>query len=139
MTVPHYDQADYPILLFDSECLICDGFVRAIIRWDQKKKLKFSSLQSPKAVHEIENRHIPIPKTGTVVLLQREHFRTESDAVIEVLELTGFPAVLTRLVRAIPRSWRDKIYAWVAQNRYRVFPKRTSCPLPAPSEAWRFV
>lgn len=139
MTAPRYKMADYPILLFDSECLICDGFVRMIIRLDRKKSLKFSSLQSAKAIHEIQKRRIPIPKAGTVVLLHRGGYHTESDAVVKVLELIGFPAILTNIIRTIPRSWRDHIYAWIARNRYRVFPKRTSCPLPDPSEAGRFV
>lgn len=139
MTAPQYNKADYPIVLFDSECLICDGFVRIIIRWDQRKNLKFSSLQSMKAIHEIQKRRIPMPSAGTVVLLYPDTYKIESDAVIDVLDLMGFPSFATQIFRNIPQSWRDAMYRWVAQNRYRVFPKRKSCPLPKPSEAWRFV
>jgi len=134
-----FDQEDYPIVLFDSQCLICDGFVRWIIKVDHKKLLKFSGLQSDKAQHEITKRDIPIPKNGSVVLLLPDKFFLESDAIIEVLKITGRSSFLARLINRIPKKWRDSAYRWVANNRYRFYKKRDYCPMPDPSEAGRFV
>lgn len=134
-----FDQEDYPIVLFDSQCLICDGFVKRVIKWDKEGVLKFSGLQSDKAVHEINRRNIPMPKNGSVVLLFEDRYATESDAVIKILEITGKSSFFIRLIRGIPKSWRDVAYRWVAKNRYRFYKKRDHCPLPEPSETGRFV
>ncbi len=134
-----FNPEDYPIVLFDSQCLICDGFVKRVIKWDKEEVLKFSGLQSTKALHEINRRHIPMPEDGSVVLLFPDRHTTESNAVIEILEITGKSSLFIRLVRRIPKSWRDTIYQWVAKNRYRFYKKRDHCPMPKPSEADRFV
>lgn len=130
---------DYPVVLFDNQCLICDGFVKQVIKWDQDEALKFSGLQSTKAIYEINRRGIPMPKDGSVVLLFEDRYATESDAVIEIVEITGTSSLLSTLLRKIPKIWRDRLYRWVAQNRYRFYKKRDHCPLPEPSEAGRFV
>lgn len=139
MNKAHYKTDDFPLLLFDSHCLVCDGFVRFIIRYDRQKKLKFSGLHTDKAIHEIEYRNISIPQNGTVILLFKNHHLTQSDAVIAMLDVMCLPNWIISLFRAIPQSWRDGLYSWIARNRYRFFTERTSCPLPDPEEAWRFV
>lgn len=139
MTTSTYTPEDYPIVLYDSQCLMCDGFVRWLIRRDHEKILKFSGLQSDKALMEIDRRRIPIPEKGSVVLLKKNSFLTESDAVLEILELTEASPALISFIRLFPPKWRDALYGWVARNRYRFYKKRTYCPMPKPQEASRFV
>ena len=134
-----FDEEDYPIVLFDSQCLICNGFVRWIIKLDQKQLLKFSGLQSDKAQHEIARRHIPMPENDSVVLLLPDGYYLESNAIIEILKMTGRSSLLASLVSRIPQKWRDTTYHWVARNRYRFYKKRDHCPMPKPAEANRFV
>ena len=139
MSGPEYNINDYPVLLFDTQCLICNGFVQWIIKRDRRKLFKFSGLQSDKAYIEIRRRQLLIPKNGTVVLLYPDQAYTQSEAVLQVLHLIRFPPFLIRIFRSIPRTWRDRIYSVVARNRYGFFSQKTSCPLPPPEEAWRFI
>jgi predicted DCC family thiol-disulfide oxidoreductase YuxK len=57
-----------------------------------------------------------------------------------------------RIVKALPGGWtllypailipafiRDRIYDWVARNRYAWFGKRTQCWLPRPEWTVRFM
>src|SRR5680860_216340 len=127
-----FGQIDYPVVLFDSQCLICDGFVRCIIKKDKSQVLKFSGLQSGKAQHEINRHNIPIPENGSVVLLFSDRYLMESDAVIEIMTITGQSSFLINFLKHIPKSWRDNIYRWVAHNRYRFYKKRNYCPMPDP-------
>lgn len=134
-----FHEKDFPVVLFDSQCLLCNGFVRWIIHRDDERKLKFSGLQSTKSLHEIQKRQIPIPENGTAILLFRNHYLTEADAAIEIMRIAQFPSILINIIQAIPPSWQNRIYKWVSRNRYRFFPKRNYCPMPEPSEASRFV
>lgn len=139
MASQSFDPAAYPIVLYDGQCLICDGFVRWIIRRDKKKIFKFSGLGSDKAEYEIIRRQIPMPKNGTVILLHRDIFQMESDAVISILKMMGLSSFLITFIQIFPKKWRDKIYGWIALHRYRIFKKRNYCPMPSPEEASRFV
>ncbi|HLT93308.1 MAG TPA: DCC1-like thiol-disulfide oxidoreductase family protein [Membranihabitans sp.] len=138
-TVSKFDTQDYPILLFDSYCLICNGFVQWIIRRDKRNVFKFSGLQSERAIGEITRRNLILPKNDTVILLYPHQSLIQSEAVLEVLQVIGFPAFLLHILGKIPRTWRDYIYSLVARYRFSIFPKRTSCPLPSPSESHRFI
>ena len=138
-TLPIFDTQDYPILLFDSYCLICNGFVQWIIRRDKRKVFKFSDLQSDRAIGEISRRNLILPKNDTVILLYPHQSFIQSEAVLDVLRIIGFPAFLLYILGKIPRTWRDYIYSFVARYRFSIFPKRTSCPLPPPSESRRFI
>ncbi len=139
MPADTFQVKDFPVVLFDSQCLLCNGFVRWIIHWDRERKLKFSGLKSTKSLHEIEKRQIPIPENGTVILLLRHRYLTESDAAIEIMKIAKFPSIIITTIQAIPHLWQNRIYKWVSRNRYRFFKKRTYCPLPDPAEMSRFI
>jgi len=138
MTNP-FNQKDYPVVLFDSQCLICNGFVRWIIKMDKNQLIKFSGLQSDKAQLEIATRNIPMPENDSVVLLFPNSYFLESNAIIEILKMTRRSSILANLISRIPQKWRDALYHWVARNRYRFYKKRNYCPMPDSSEAGRFV
>ena len=60
-----------------------------------------------------------------------ERLASRSDAVISVLRLIGGSwTIAAALLRIIPRSIRDWGYGIIARNRYRIFGKSESCPLP---------
>ena len=44
-----------------------------------------------------------------------------------------------RALGALPQTWRDGVYDWIAANRYRLFGRRQVCRLPTPAERARFV
>jgi predicted DCC family thiol-disulfide oxidoreductase YuxK len=65
---------------------------------------------------------------------------SRSDAVSFVLiELGGFWRLLGKLFRLLPRSARDWVYRLVARNRYRIFGRSESCPLPSAATRSRFL
>lgn len=100
--------------------------------------LKFSGLQSDKSHNEIIKRDIPVPEFGSVVLLHRDQYFIESDAVLEILKITG-QTFLSSLAEFFPKSMRDTCYKWVSRNRYRFFKKRDQCQVPDSSQLERFI
>jgi predicted DCC family thiol-disulfide oxidoreductase YuxK len=51
----------------------------------------------------------------------------------------GFPWSLAGAFRIVPRSVRDRLYAAVARNRFRVLGRRASCYTSDPRYEDRFL
>jgi predicted DCC family thiol-disulfide oxidoreductase YuxK len=69
-----------------------------------------------------------------------ESLLARSDAALFVLrELGGFWRLGAWFLQWLPRGFRDWGYALVARNRYRVFGRYESCPIPSESDRARFL
>ncbi len=75
----------------------------------------------------------------TFVLLDERGMHVRSDAAIRALVHIGGVWRIAAIMRVVPRSLRDAVYAWVSRNRYRWFGKRDACRLPTPQERERFL
>ncbi len=71
-------------------------------------------------------------KPSTILVVDGDRVRQDSDAVLSIYEGLGFPWRLLTVLRVVPAVVRDPIYRWIARNRYRVFGKRTSCWVAPP-------
>jgi len=130
---------DYPVVLFDSYCQICEGFVSFLLRIDHEGILKFASLDSDLSKNEIKKRFIPVPQQGSVILLFSDAYFLESDAVLQIMKITNAYPFLRRMVGIFPSFLRDICYRFVARNRYRIFRKKDQCVLPDPELRRRFI
>lgn len=54
----------------------------------------------------------------------------KSDAAIAIAARLRRPWNLLTVLRFVPRPIRDRVYSFVARNRYRWFGKRSTCKLP---------
>jgi predicted DCC family thiol-disulfide oxidoreductase YuxK len=63
----------------------------------------------------------------------------KSEATIRMTQSLGFPWSLAGVFRLVPRPWRDRLYALVARNRFRVFGRRATCYRPDPCNEDRFL
>lgn len=125
------------IVFFDGVCNLCNGFVNAVLREDQRETWKFASLQGRSAAA----RGLSLPagdQASVVVCVGNQTFR-QSDAVLELAAgLGGLWRVLSWL-RIVPRPVRDALYRWIARHRYRWFGQREQCRLPSAAERARFL
>ena len=134
-----------PILLYDGVCGLCNRSVQFILRRDCSALFRFAALQSDFAAR-ILTRHGADPAvldTFYVVLNQgtpSESLLARSDAVLYILEqLGGIWKAAAVLGRLIPRPIRNWAYGIVVRNRYRVFGRYDTCPLPSPDTRSRFL
>lgn len=130
---------DKPILLFDGVCNLCNGSVLWVIRHDTNGKFRFTSLQSETGQQLLEEAGLPAREMDTVVLHDQGGFFTRSDAALGVLQRLGGVWSWVSILRIIPRPVRDRIYNWIARNRYRWFGKKDSCMIPTPELRSRFL
>jgi predicted DCC family thiol-disulfide oxidoreductase YuxK len=119
-------EARQPIILFDGFCNLCNGSVDFLLKNDKKKQFSFVPLQSDEGKLLINKHQIPVD-TDSVVLIKSNRVYFESDAAVEIAGLLGYPWKLTSSIKIFPKIIRNKIYRWVAKNRYRWFGKRQNC------------
>ena len=134
-----------PILLYDGVCGLCNRFVQFILRRDPTAIFRFAALQSPLAA-EILARHGANPTDLDTVYVVLNHSQpdesllAQSDAGLFVLQqLGGIWRAAALILRFIPRPLRNWAYDLVARDRYRIFGRYDTCPLPSEATRARFL
>ncbi len=113
-----------PIILFDGICNLCNASVRAIRSADPAERFRFESLQS-EAAAELATRFGREPGAATsVVLVDATGWHERSDAALRIASELRFPWPLLAVFFAVPVNLRDRLYDFVARNRYRWFGTR---------------
>jgi predicted DCC family thiol-disulfide oxidoreductase YuxK len=123
------------IILFDGVCNLCNGFVQFVLKRDSHGRFRFASLQSDAARRLLG----PEGPRETIVLVEAGKTYVKSAAGLRIVRGLRFPWPLLAVCAVIPRTLRDRLYDWVARNRYRWFGKRDACMLPTPQMRGRFV
>jgi predicted DCC family thiol-disulfide oxidoreductase YuxK len=125
-----------PILLYDGVCGLCNRLVQFVLNNDRRDVFRFASLQS-KLAEQILVRHSlrsESLETVYVVLdygLAEERLLSRLQAVVYVLQQLGGPlAYVSVILRVLPAPVQNFLYGLVARNRYRVFGRYETCPLP---------
>jgi predicted DCC family thiol-disulfide oxidoreductase YuxK len=128
------------IILFDGVCNLCNRGVVYILKRDKDRLFRFSPLQSEQGSALIQN-HPELPEhLDSIVYLENNRAYYKSDAVLRILcQLGRMNRLIARAGRLFPKSFRDKIYDFIARNRYGWFGKRKSCMVPEEKIADRFL
>lgn len=133
---------DYPdhLLLFDGVCHLCHGAVQFILKRDPHGHIHFASLQSEKAQEILAHYNYRDTDMSSVVFIAHGQVYTKSDAILQIgRKLHGGWPILSTVARIVPRPLRDRLYEWVAKNRYRWMGKAEQCMLPTPQIRSRFI
>jgi predicted DCC family thiol-disulfide oxidoreductase YuxK len=115
---------DQTVVFFDDECLICNGFVRKIIKFKSKKTIYFAPLS--RLIISDENVKIP---NNTIILYNSGNFYFKSSAVLRILFFTKLPTKMLGCFLITPLFLRDLIYDKIARKRYLISEK-TFCDIP---------
>ncbi len=136
------------VIVFDGVCVLCNGWVRFLLRHDRKQRYRFAPMQGETGrrllaengldpndplsfllvEYDLHNGNAPTPRVST-----------DSDGVRRVLMGLGGAWRLAAVAAVLPRAVRDPLYRLVARNRYRWFGRHDACLLPDPEQAWRFL
>jgi predicted DCC family thiol-disulfide oxidoreductase YuxK len=127
------------IIIFDGVCNICDALVKFIIRRDSTARFKFTSAQSA-AGRVLQDRHnLDAIQSGTMILIKNSIVYKESDAAVEISKQLDGAWKLLSVLRIVPKTARDRVYLYIARNRYKWFGKKEQCVLPAGELKNRFL
>ena len=124
-----------PIIFYDGLCGLCDRSVRFIIKHDTKKKFRFASLQSDFAKQILGENIL----TDSVILFENGTIYYQSTAALMVCKILGGYLNLLSIVILVPQKLRDRIYDWIARNRYQWFGKYDACKIPSAEQKDLFI
>ena len=139
---------DRLLVVFDGNCVLCNGWVRWLMRRDRGDRFRFAAFSTP-AVGPLLERHGLTVGAGEVpgtVLA----FRFAPGGGEQMLVRVG---AVRAMLRELPRPWpgvaaalgwvpgflSDPAYLLVARWRYRVWGRLESCPIPTAEERARFL
>lgn len=128
------------IILFDGVCNLCDASVQFIIKHDKKDVFRFVALQSDLGIEIIKYIGIDTRDLDSIILYKPGiAYYYKSSAALEIAkELGGFFSLVT-LFKIIPETFRNKMYDFIAKNRYKWYGKKESCMLPTAELKAKFL
>lgn len=127
------------IVVFDGQCLLCNGWVRFLLRHDRRGRLRYASIQGRTGQQLLADAGLRVEGLQTLLLVEDGRSWQHTGAIIRLLDRLGGPWRLAWLVWCVPAPLRDALYRLVARNRYRWFGKSQACMLPQPGERDRFL
>ena len=117
-------------ILFDSKCNLCSKTVKRVMKLDKNKLFTFISNNSEYGKNIIKKNNLNFITTETIVLFtNEEEFLIKSDAAISIAVKLNPLFVIFKLLFVIPKVIRDKVYDYVAKNRYKWFGENDNCEI----------
>jgi predicted DCC family thiol-disulfide oxidoreductase YuxK len=129
---------EHPIVFFDGQCVMCNGFLDWMMAIDRSAMLRVSPLQGETAKRLLP----PLPHKAeewSIYFLDETGLYSQSEAVIQILRRLGGVWALLSVGGVVPVALRDAVYRTVATNRYRILGKRETCRVPSEKEQSRFL
>ena len=131
---------DHALIVFDGVCVLCNGWVRFLLRHDREARFRFAAMQGAAGRALLARHGLDADDPASFLLVDHEGAWTDTEAIARVLGALGGTWPLgARLLRAMPHGLRDAAYRGLARNRYRLFGRHDACPLPTPAQRARFI
>ena len=127
------------IVVFDAQCLLCDGWVRFLLRHDRAGLYRFASVQGTTGRQLLAEAGLQADGLQTLLLVDGQRTWQHTAAILRIIDGLGWPWRLAWLAWLVPAFVRDPLYRLVARNRYRLFGSTDVCILPPADHAARFL
>jgi predicted DCC family thiol-disulfide oxidoreductase YuxK len=127
-----------PIIFFDGECNLCNGFVDLLLQIDRDAIFYLTPLQGKTAATLLP----PLPvdrEAWSIFYLDEQQLYSQSDAAIQIAKRLGGLWMLLSFTQLFPIPFRNHLYRIIASNRYRWFGQRPTCRIPSNQEQNRFL
>lgn len=128
------------IVLFDGVCNLCNTWVQRIIKNDTHDYFRFASLQSDIGKSILKQYQLSLPHgSESVILIESGKTYLYSTAALRIAgKLSGAYKLLYPLL-IFPAFLRDRIYKFIARNRYRWWGRQESCMMPSTELKSKFL
>lgn len=128
------------IILFDSDCLLCNQSVQFILkREDQNEAFRFASIQSSIGQQLLLKHRFPQNFNDSIILIEQEKAYIKSTAALRISKKLKWPWKLFYVLIICPKGIRDFLYDVIAKNRYKWFGKQHTCMMMTPEIKRRFL
>lgn len=129
----------HPIIVFDGHCALCSGWANFVLRFDRRARYRLLAAQSPLGRALYLHYGLDARDYTTNLLIEDGLAWFKSEGCIRMAQGLGFPWSLAALLRILPLRLRDRLYEWVARNRFRIAGRREVCYAPAAAYRNRFL
>ena len=120
------EELKHEIIIYDGVCVLCNFFIRWILKKDQNFNFKVTNLQS----NFTKTNYIEVTKVDSVaVILKDGGILQKSKAVAYILKKIKRLLLIRLLLIVFPSFLSNFIYDLIAKSRYLLFGKYSSCPL----------
>ena len=116
----------HEVIIYDGVCVLCNFFIRWILKKDQNFNFKVTNLQS----NFTKTNYIEVTKVDSVaVILKDGGILQKSKAVAYILKKIKRLLLIRLLLIVFPSFLSNFIYDLIAKSRYLLFGKYSSCPV----------
>lgn len=131
---------DKKIILFDGVCNLCDATVQFVIKHDKHDVFRFVALQSELGQEIIRYIGVDTSKTDSIILYEPGHaYYYKAEAAIRIAKELGGVYSLMGMFSVLPNWFSNKVYDYVARNRYKWYGKKEECMIPTPEMKAKFL
>jgi len=117
-------------VVYDGLCNLCSTSMAVVAR-RLDSSVRFVPVQSAEGAAALRAAGLDALDPESFLVVRDGLPLQKSRAVIAVLELTGGGAkTLAVLLRLLPRGVADRLYGFIATNRYAWFGRRSTCFIP---------
>jgi len=129
---------DDNVILYDGVCVFCSRWVHFVVKRDTARRFRFTPIQSPYGRRLAETVGIDPddPDTNAVVIDGKALRR--SDGALAVLSTLPHWHWVNSLY-LVPRAVRDRLYDFIARNRYSIFGRYDACDFNPGALAGRII
>lgn len=127
------------IVVFDAQCLLCNGWVRFLLRHDRQGVIRFASIQGATGKGLLAEAGLKVDGLQTLLVVDGARTWQHTSAILRVLHALGWPWRLAWGGWLVPAPLRDTLYRWVARNRYWLYGRTETCAMPPPDYVERFL
>ncbi|WCM27265.1 DCC1-like thiol-disulfide oxidoreductase family protein [Sphingomonas sp. QA11] len=131
--------AEHPVIVFDALCVLCSANAQFVLKHDRREHFRLASMQGEAGAALYRRFGIDPANPETIILVDGDAVRRDSDAVLAIYAVLGWPWRAAAVLRLVPRFLRDPVYRLIARNRYRLFGRRATCWLPTAEQARRVL
>lgn len=128
-----------PIIVFDAECILCSANAQFVLTHDRAGRFRLASMQGEAGSALFRRHGIDPADPDTLIVVDGDRVLRDSDAILSIYAGLGWPWRAVSIFTLVPRFVRDRIYRFIARNRYRLFGRRETCWLPAPEHRARML
>lgn len=114
------------IIIYDGICVLCNYFIRFILKKDTKAHFKVTNLQS-----DFTKKEYPeiLAVDSVAVILEDGKILQKSKAVYYILQKVKILFFLRILIYIFPTFFSNIVYDIIALIRYKLFGKYPHCPI----------
>jgi predicted DCC family thiol-disulfide oxidoreductase YuxK len=128
------------IVLFDGVCNLCESSIQFIFKHDKKDVFRFVAIQSELGQRIIKHIGINTTETDSIILyLPGIAYYYKAEAALKIAkDLNGIYSFLS-LLTVFPNSISNRVYDYIAKNRYKWYGKKEQCMIPTPELKSKFL